>query len=108
MVKYSTTYWVDYDCRFFNIDQIPVEASITRATLIKEICSIKGVWVERFAEKMDHHLGSEKVIVDTVNQMMNKKKIDSQYFFTSFTSLTAQGVLSFLIARKRSSQNLRK
>ncbi|MFT9598127.1 hypothetical protein [Mesobacillus sp.] len=80
---------------------------MTRVTLIIELCSINEVWVERFAEKIDHHIGgSEKVIVDTVNQMMNKKKIDSQYNFTSFTSLKAQAVLSFLNAQKGSSPRI--
>ncbi|GAM13191.1 hypothetical protein SAMD00020551_1329 [Mesobacillus selenatarsenatis SF-1] len=36
-----------------------IETSKTRVTLTKENCSIKGVWVERFAVKIDHHTGSE-------------------------------------------------
>ncbi|MCM3575748.1 MULTISPECIES: hypothetical protein [Mesobacillus] len=56
--------------------------------------------MERFAEKIDHHLGSEKVMVDTVNQMMINKKIDSQYNFTSFTSLKAQGIELFYCPKR--------
>jgi hypothetical protein len=38
---------------------MPIEKSKTRVTLIKENCSIKGVWVEGFAVKIDHHTGAE-------------------------------------------------
>lgn len=65
-------------CRLLKTIQMPSETIMKRVNLIKEICSIKGVWLERFAEKIDHHFGSEKVIVDTVNQMMTNMKIDSK------------------------------
>jgi hypothetical protein len=63
-----------------------IETSNTKITLIGDTCSINDEWVERFAEKIDHQVGSGKVIVDTVNHRINKRKIDSQYSFTSFTS----------------------
>ena len=54
--------------------------SAIKITLIKEICSIIGVCVERFEGKIDHQLGSG-YCREMMYQIKNIKNTKNQYNF---------------------------